>query len=100
MIRSIVSSVVILVAASWVTGAAAPAPAARLVRLQEARSILTELAGKLPAELNALSSPQIEKVWPDWIARHDREIRARLAQGDEDTIVNWMLFGTAFTLRT
>ena len=79
---------------------AAPAVApARFVRIEEARSILTELTGKLPTELNALTSAQMEKVWPDWIARHDREIRARLAQGDEDTIVNWMLFGTSFTSR-
>jgi hypothetical protein len=41
----------------------------------------------------------MEKTWPDWIERHDREIRARLEQGDEDTIVNWMLFGTSFTSR-
>jgi SAM-dependent methyltransferase len=41
----------------------------------------------------------MEKAWPEWIERHDREIRARLAQGDEDTIVNWMLFGTSFTSR-
>ena len=65
--------------------------------MQEARAILTELAGKLPPELNALTSAQQEKAWPEWIARRDREIRARLEQGDEDTIVNWMLFGTSFT---
>jgi hypothetical protein len=41
----------------------------------------------------------MEKAWPEWIERHDRDIRARLAQGDEDTIVNWMLFGTSFTSR-
>lgn len=39
----------------------------------------------------------MEAAWPDRIARHDREVRARLEQGDEDTIVNWMLFGTSFT---
>ena len=76
--------------------AAAIAPA-RFVRVHEARAILTELAGKLPPELNALTSAQLEKTWPEWIARRDREIRARLEQGDEDTIVNWMLFGTSFT---
>ena len=64
-----------------------------------AGGILTELAGKLPSELNALTAAQMENVWPDWIERHDREIRARLEQGDEDTIVNWMLFGTSFTSR-
>jgi hypothetical protein len=42
---------------------------------------------------------QLETAWPEWIADHDRGIRARLDQGDEDTIVNWMLFGTSFTSR-
>ena len=41
----------------------------------------------------------MEAAWPNWIERHDREIRARLEQGDEDTLVNWMLFGTSFTSR-
>ena len=79
-----------------------PAPAvapARLVRHDEAGPILTELAGTLPSELAALTAAQREKAWPGWVERHDREIRARLAQGDEDTIVNWMLFGTSFTSR-
>ena len=78
--------------------AAAVAPA-RFLRVQEARPILTELASQLPSGLAGLTSAQIEKAWPDWIERHDREIRERLAQGDEDTIVNWMLFGTSFTSR-
>ena len=60
---------------------------------------MIELAGKLPPELNTLTPAQMEAAWPGWIERHDREIRARLEQGDEDTIVNWMLFGTSFTSR-
>jgi hypothetical protein len=77
---------------------AAVAPA-RFVRFSEARPILTELAGKLPTELNSLTGSQLEAAWPGWIAAHDRDIRARLDRGDEDTIVNWMLFGTSFTSR-
>ena len=69
------------------------------MRFGEVRSILTELAGRLHPELNALTPAQLERTWPDWIARHDRDVRARLEQGDEDTIVNWMLFGTSFTSR-
>jgi len=61
--------------------------------------MLTELAGKLPPEINQLTPAQLEAAWPGWIERHDRQIRARLEQGDEDTIVNWMLFGTSFTSR-
>jgi hypothetical protein len=60
---------------------------------------LAELAGRLPPELNTLTPTQMEAAWPGWIERHDREVRARLEQGDEDTIVNWMLFGTSFTSR-
>lgn len=53
----------------------------------------------LPPELGTLPPAQVEAAWPGWIARHDGEIRARLEQGDEDTIVNWLLFGTSFTSR-
>jgi len=41
----------------------------------------------------------MDTAWPGWIERHDQQVRARLEQGDEDTIVNWMLFGTSFTSR-
>jgi hypothetical protein len=77
---------------------AAVAPA-RFVRFSEARPVLAELAGGLPRELDTLEPAQLETAWPAWIERHDREIRTRLEQGDEDTIVNWMLFGTSFTSR-
>jgi hypothetical protein len=80
-------------------GAAAAVAPARFVRFSEARPILTELAGTLPPELNDLTPAQMETAWPGWIERKDREVRARLDQGDEDTIVNWMLFGTSFTTR-
>ena len=87
--------VLLLIAA----GRAAAVAPARFVRFGEARPILTELAGRLPPELATLTPAQMEGAWPRWIERHDRDIRARLEQGDEDTIVNWMLFGTSFTSR-
>jgi hypothetical protein len=80
-------------------GTAAVVERPRFIRFADARPILAELAGTLPSDLNALTAAQMENAWPDWIGRHDREIRARLEQGDEDTIVNWMLFGTSFTSR-
>jgi SAM-dependent methyltransferase len=86
--------VLVVVAAT----AAAIAPA-RYVRFAEASAILAELAGTLPPELNNLSPAQLETGWPQWIEQHDKDIRRRLEQGDEDTIVNWMLFGTSFTTR-
>src|SRR6266446_2595303 len=80
-------------------GAVAVTTPARYVRYAEAAPILSELAvaDALPPELNSLTNPQREAAWPAWIERHDKEVRARLEQGDEDTIVNWLLFGTSFT---
>jgi len=77
--------------------AAAPVAPARFVRFDEARPMLTELAGRLPAGLDRLNPSQLAAAWPGWIERHDRDVRARLERGDEDTIVNWLLFGTSFT---
>lgn len=85
---------VLLLAAAEAAVAVAPA---RFVRFSEARPILAELADRLPPELDQLTLAQLEEAWPGWIERRDREIRTRLERGDEDTIVNWMLFGTSFT---
>jgi hypothetical protein len=80
-------------------GAAAAVAPARFVRFSEVRPILIELAGQLPPPLNTLTPAQLETAWPVWIERLDRDIRARLERGDEDTIVNWLLFGISFTSR-
>lgn len=37
--------------------------------------------------------------WSQWIARHDAEIRARLLRGEEDSLVNFVLYGVSFTSR-
>lgn len=52
----------------------------------------------LPGEL-AGTRDQIRAAWPRWIQNHDREIRARLVRGEEDTLVNFILFGVSFTNR-
>lgn len=36
-------------------------------------------------------------AWPQWVARSDKDIRSRLRQGDETSLVNLVLFGTSFT---
>jgi len=36
-------------------------------------------------------------TWTAWVTQHDKEIRARLERGDEDSIVNLLLFGVTFT---
>jgi hypothetical protein len=92
--RSAAVGTLVLLGAACTVAVAAPA---RYVRFGEAQPIIAALPGSLPAELQGLSDAARESAWPGWIERHDRDIRARLDQGDEDTIVNWMLFGTSFT---
>jgi hypothetical protein len=55
-------------------------------------ALRTEL---VPAELRDASSR--ERSWPAWVSRHDAAIRARVAAGDEDSIIHLLLFGTSFT---
>ena len=51
----------------------------------------------LPEALRGLAPEPREAAWPGWVERRDREIRARLARGDDDTVVNFLLFGATFT---
>jgi SAM-dependent methyltransferase len=64
----------------------------------DAKPILDTLREDLiPAELRAATPAGREAAWPDWVSHRDGEIRARVALGDEDSIVNLVLFGTTFT---
>jgi hypothetical protein len=72
-------------------------PAIANMPYDEARPILAALHDSLPAELKARSPAVLESFWPSWVQRRDAEIRARLEQGDEDSLVNFLLFGTTFT---
>ena len=79
------------------------APAGNLTRYADAHYVVDEikndahLADSVPPELQALPRIDPESPWHDWIGTHDTEIRGRLALGDEDTLVSWLLFGNSFT---
>jgi SAM-dependent methyltransferase len=77
--------------------AAIKAPARTPIPFADARVVLDARRADLPAELVGKSGADVEAAWPAWTARHDAAIRARLAQGDEDSIVNLWLYGTTFT---
>lgn len=53
----------------------------------------------VPSEFRGKSPGEREAMWPDWVARRDAGIRARVTAGDEDSIVNFLLYGTTFTRR-
>ena len=64
----------------------------------DARPIIEATArGDLPAPLREGSDRDREARWRGWVDARNREIRDRLAPGDEDTIVLWMALGTSFT---
>jgi SAM-dependent methyltransferase len=57
------------------------------------KAVLDDQHDRLPAEL---SNPN-EAKWSAWSRQRDKAIRARLQQGDLDSMVNLLLFGTSFT---
>ena len=88
----------------WLMLASVPSPSAagadgqvRYIAYQDASPIVTALHEALPPELRAARKSELPSLWRSWVERRDREIRVRLVQGDEDSIVNFLLFGTSFT---
>ncbi len=69
----------------------------RFTSFAEVRNVLSRLADVLPPELKVPNASDAERAWIPWAERQDRAIRSRLQRGDEETIVNWVLFGTTFT---
>jgi SAM-dependent methyltransferase len=59
----------------------------------DVKPVLTAQRGSLPAELK---NPN-EARWNAWARKQDTAIRARLDQGDLDSMVNLLLYGTSFT---
>lgn len=57
------------------------------------KPILDSQREALPAELRNANEP----AWFAWARRHDKAIRARLQQGELDSMVNLLLYGTSFT---
>jgi hypothetical protein len=64
----------------------------------DAKPVLEALREDLwPEALRGKTSAQLEAAWPLWVAERDRAIRERVAEGDEDSLVHLVLFGTSFT---
>ena len=64
----------------------------------DAKPVIEALrADLLPEELRWAAQDWREFAWTDWVTERDHAIRARLARGDENSAVNFLLFGTTFT---
>ena len=69
---------------------------AEFIPLEAAEPILAGMKDALPPDLKALG-PLNPTQWLAWVQRQDREVRNRLVQGQEDTLVNLLRFGVTFT---
>src|SRR6185436_12298965 len=57
--------------------------------------VLEAMEEQLPPALKKLDAG----AWDSWSRRQDSDIRARLEQGEVDSMINLLLFGTSFTRR-
>jgi SAM-dependent methyltransferase len=81
-----------------VASAPVPAPLRTTISQADVQPIVDELGPDLvPKPLAAIRPSEFHAVWADWVARRERAVRARLERGDEDSIVNFLLFGITFT---
>jgi hypothetical protein len=64
--------------------------------LEDARPILDRFAAELPAELRQRDRLS-DQSWIDWLRKQDADVRSRIARGEEDSVVNFWLYGTTFT---
>jgi len=69
----------------------------RYIDYTEAQPILRLLDEIAPAELKGKPPEAQAALWLDWVKARDAAVRARLRQGDEDTLINFLLFGSSFT---
>ena len=53
----------------------------------------------LPDAFRGRSPQELETMWPRWVEARDAAIRQRVVQGDEDSVIHLVLFGTTFTKR-
>lgn len=64
---------------------------------EAARPILEALREIVPPSLAQAKDPP--RAWEEWLRSEDARIRARLERGEEDSLVNFLLFGVSFTRR-
>ncbi len=87
-----ICSIPLLLAAAGGLLPAQPA-ATTFTSYAEAKAVLDAPGAQLPAELQGANAAK----WSEWSHAQDAAIRARLEQGDLDSMVNLLLLGTSFT---
>jgi len=95
--KSIQRRLVAALAVAMVAFAAPQATQVAYTPYDAAKPILAAMAEIIPGELREVSADRGQEKWNEWVKSRDAEIRDRLAQGDADSVVNFLMFGTSFT---
>jgi hypothetical protein len=66
------------------------------VSYEDIEPLIGELRAHLPDELKG-EPGNVQRNWRSWVAARDAHTRARVARGDEDSVLNLLLLGTSFT---
>jgi hypothetical protein len=69
---------------------------ASFISFDEVRPLLQLILKYTPLDLEGDEQEQAA-AWLDWVQSRDAIIRARLLRGDEDTMINFLLWGVTFT---
>ena len=80
-----------------VTAGAIHGRGVRWTTLAEARPIVAALGDSAPPALRGAARSGDDARWLEWLEARDADIRRRIATGDEDSVINLMLYGTGFT---
>jgi hypothetical protein len=78
-------------------GARGSSSSIRPTTWSEARPIVERLVDALPGSLAQIPAAERPARWDGWLAGQRKALTARIAQGDVDSVVNLLLFGTSFT---
>jgi hypothetical protein len=71
-------------------------PHPSFISFDEVRPLLQLMNKNTPHDLVGSKQEQAA-AWLDWVKSRDAAIRARLVRGDEDTMINFLLYGVTFT---
>jgi hypothetical protein len=77
--------------------AAAGTAVVEFITYEQALPVLKTSQHDLPGELQKVAADRMKSNWPEWVQNRDREVRARLDQGEEDTLTNLLRFGVTYT---
>lgn len=86
-----------VLAATLALAAPAAAPRPEYIPFADAQPALRSAGPDLPQPLQGRDEKQLAQLWPAWVREQDSAVRERLALGEEDALVNFLLFGTSFT---